>query len=181
MRLGYAMKMFGVVSISIINSAWPKILFSFILVMCVLQNQVANTSENNDEIVFLFDNYFKFFNLKDSEALAGKIFHPPIQYSNGKSHEVWATNADIINGFDGAFKQLRELGWDRSVITETVVCALDEYYALVELSYSRLDAEGIVIYPSLRKGAYILLNTENGWRIIADYAQQSSVRLSCSS
>ena len=104
-----------------------------------------------------------------------------LNHSNGKRHDLWNSESDVARGFVEALAALRAQGWDKSVISNIYICVLAENYALVELSYSRLDADGDVIPPRKRKGVYVVLRTDDGWRIIADYAHQPSVQISCSS
>ena len=150
-----------------------------VFVVSLIQPAYSGDAEN--QIEQLFNSYFALFNAGDTEALASQIFEPPVQFSNGESHGTWAAESDVVHGFVESLATLRDQGWARSEISSIHVCVIAEHYALVELGYFRIDADGNVLAPQKRKGVYIVLRTDNGWRIIADYAQEPSVQINCSS
>jgi hypothetical protein len=113
-------------------------------------------------------------------AIAKQIFATPVQFSIETGHDSWETEADIVRGFDESLNTLRAEGWAKSIIEELSVCVLAENLALVDLTYSRLRADGSTIPPRLRKGTYVVLRSSHTWRIIADYGHDVEARVYCS-
>jgi hypothetical protein len=158
------------------GTIFPLILISFM----ILPIADLRADDAKAQVEQLFNRYFVYFNSGESELIAKHIIGPPVQLLGLDSHEIWATQSEISSGFEQAIKQLRSMGWSKSLINDLDVCIVADNLAFVELNYSREDASGELIPPAERRGLYVVLKSDLGWRIIADYGHDTDKRFSCS-
>jgi hypothetical protein len=156
------------------------IIFLLLLVFMFLPVTALSADDAKTQVEQLFNRYFVYFNLGESELIAKHIIGPPVQLLGLDSHEVWATQSEISSGFEQAIRQLRSVGWSKSLINNLDVCIVADNLAFVDLNYSREDASGELIPPAERRGLYVVLKSDLGWRIIADYGHDTDKRFSCS-
>lgn len=159
----------------------PDSIYSLLLLSLMLFPVAGLQADDAEtQVELLFSQYFIYFNSGESELIAKNIISPPVQLSDLDSHEVWVTQSEISSGFEQAIQQLRSKGWSKSVINDLDVCVVADNLAFVELNYSRQDTSGELIPPAERRGLYVVLKSDLGWRIIADYHHDIDKRVECS-
>jgi hypothetical protein len=159
-----------------LNTKFSMVLLCFLFLFA----EGVRAEDAKTRVEQLFAQYFVYFNSGESELIAKNIISPPVQLSDFDSHEVWLTQSEISSGFALAIKDLQSKGWSKSVINELDVCVVADNLAFVELNYSRQNTSGEPMPPAERRGLYVVLKSDLGWRIIADYHHDIDKQLECS-
>ena len=125
------------------------------------------------EVEAHMERYVKLFNNEQAEVIAGGIYLAPVLTweSHGKKQYADITEKDVSEDFDSSFKMMKVNGWKQSVIHGMDIRIGGKDLAFVDMSFSRLMADGKPIPPVQRTWSYVLVKRESGWRIISAHGQ----------
>ena len=157
----------------------PKMLGPVIATIAALHLFPTPVAAQQQEVIELFNQYLALFNAGDSESIAKSIYLAPTHYAGDWTQDTWQTEEEVELGFDEEFNDLRDAGWSKSVSESIDVCIASDSLAFVTLTYSRLDASGEPIPPTLRTGMYVTVQTPDGWRIYAAFDYVQRVQFDC--
>jgi len=104
------------------------------------------------------ERYVGYFNAENLEQYQTAFQFPVIRSTGGVLEILSDPTAPMAN-----FDNIKKTGWVTSRIDAINVLSESSEAALVEFSFSRMDASGNAFFNST--GHYGLVNTDNGWKI----------------
>ena len=102
--------------------------------------------------------YVGYFNAEDLEQYQETFEFPAARFTGGVLAVLSDPAIPMAN-----FENIKKTGWVISRIDSITVLSESSEAALVEFSFSRMDASGNVFFSST--GHYGLVNTDEGWKI----------------
>ena len=128
-------------------------------VLIVIAALIASLHVKADESPTQFiERYVGYFNAEDLQLYQTSFEFPVVQSMGGETQIYSDRSVPMAN-----FEQIRKTGWVKSRIDAIKVLAQSPEAALVEFSFSRMNAEGNTFLSST--GHYGLVNTDAGWKI----------------
>ena len=120
---------------------------------------VASVSASAGETPTQFmERYVGYFNAEDLEQYQATFEFPAVRFTGGVLEILSDPAVPMAN-----FENIKKTGWVTSRIDSITVLAESAEAALVEFSFSRMDASGNAFFNST--GHYGLVNTDDGWKI----------------
>ena len=120
---------------------------------------VASVSASAGETPTQFmERYVRYFNAEDLEQYQQTFEFPVVRFTGGVLEILSDPAVPMAN-----FENIKKTGWVTSRIDAITVLSESAEAALVEFSFSRMDASGNAFFKST--GHYGLVNTDNGWKI----------------
>ena len=120
---------------------------------------VATVSASARETPTQFmERYVGYFNAEDLEQYQATFEFPTVRFTGGVL--VILSNPAVPMA---DFENIKKTGWVTSRIDSITVLSESAEAALVEFSFSRIDASGNAFFNST--GHYGLVNTDDGWKI----------------
>ena len=120
---------------------------------------VATVSASASETPTQFmERYVGYFNAEDLEQYQATFEFPTVRFTGGVL--VILSNPAVPMA---DFENIKKTGWVTSRIDSITVLSESAEAALVEFSFSRIDASGNAFFNST--GHYGLVNTDDGWKI----------------
>ena len=104
------------------------------------------------------ERYVGYFNAEDLEQYQQTFEFPAVRFTGGVLEILSDPAVPLAN-----FENIKKTGWVTSRIYSLNVLSESSEAALVEFSFSRLDAFGSAFFKST--GHYGLVNTDDGWKI----------------
>ncbi len=104
------------------------------------------------------ERYVGYFNAEDLEQYQETFEFPAIRFTGGALEILSDPTVPMAN-----FENIKKTGWVTSRIDSITVLSESAEAALVEFSFSRMDAYGDAFFKST--GHYGLVNTDDGWKI----------------
>ena len=126
-----------------------KILPSLTLTLLVSGSLWA---QNPEEALY---KYFELFNSADKEAI-NEASDSPFVFLIGNNKTVSEYYGDSVD-----FEGLRKQGWAYSKINESELIYSDEFSAMVDINFSRLNKDEEIL--STTNVTYLLINKEGKW------------------
>lgn len=120
------------------------------------------------EVTAHMQRYTKLFNEEQSEAIATEIYEAPVLLPRPLDElpAIAQTPRALQELYTNIFQSVRSKGWKRSVVHDMHVHLAGTHMAFVEITFSRLRANGEAIPPERRIATYIASKRETGWRLI---------------
>lgn len=160
-----------------LNLVVAVFLFSLSTAVIAANNQPQDISQENEDVASieqLFKNYLDFQNRDDMDAIASKIYRPPVLslYAN----KVYQTSADLATAWKVYLGKPREDGRQRS-ISSVRTCLMSKTVAIsaVDFVVPTDGNEGIAKRPWF----YTLQKTEGAWRIVSLAPRDASSTFAC--
>ena len=120
---------------------------------------VASVSASAGETPTQFmERYVGYFNAEDLEQYQATFEFPVVRFTGGVLEILSDPAVPMAN-----FENIKKTGWVTSRIDSITVLSESAEAALVEFSFSRMDASGNAFFNST--GHYGLVNTDDGWKI----------------
>ena len=120
---------------------------------------LASTVVSADETPTQFmKRYVGYFNAQDLEQYQGTFEFPAVRFTGGSLEILSDPAVPMAN-----FENIKKTGWVTSRIDAITVLSESAEAALVEFSFSRIDASGEAFFNSI--GHYGLVKTDDGWKI----------------
>lgn len=120
---------------------------------------VATVSASASETPTQFmERYVGYFNAEDLEQYQATFEFPAVRFTGGVLEILSDPAVPMAN-----FENIKKTGWVTSRIDSISVLSESAEAALVEFSFSRIDASGSAFFNST--GHYGLVNTDDGWKI----------------
>ena len=120
---------------------------------------VASVSASAGETPTQFmERYVGYFNAEDLEQYQTTFEFPAVRFTGGVLEILSDPAVPMAN-----FENIKKTGWVTSRIDSITVLSESAEAALVEFSFSRMDASGNAFFNST--GHYGLVNTDDGWKI----------------
>tara|TARA_Y100000766_G_scaffold141897_1_gene122047 strand:+ start:248 stop:676 length:429 start_codon:yes stop_codon:yes gene_type:complete len=132
-----------------------KILPSLTLTLLVSGSLWA---QNPEEALY---KYFELFNSADKEAI-NEASDSPFVFLIGNNKTVSEYYGDSVD-----FEGLRKQGWAYSKINESELIYSDEFSAMVDINFSRLNKDEEIL--STTNVTYLLINKEGKWLLKAGF------------
>ena len=104
------------------------------------------------------ERYVGYFNAEDLEQYQATFEFPAVRFTGGVLEILSDPAVPMAN-----FEHIKKTGWVTSRIDSITVLSESAEAALVEFSFSRMDASGYAFFNST--GHYGLVNTDDGWKI----------------
>ena len=104
------------------------------------------------------ERYVGYFNAEDLEQYQQAFKFPTVRFTGGVLEVLSDPAVPMAN-----FENIKKTGWVTSRIDSINVLSESSEAALVEFSFSRMDASGNAFFNST--GHYGLVNTDDGWKI----------------
>ena len=104
------------------------------------------------------ERYVEYFNAEDLEQYQQTFEFPAVRFTGGVLEILSDPAVPMAN-----FENIKKTGWVASRIDSISVLSESPEAALVEFSFSRMDASGNAFFNST--GHYGLVNTDDGWKI----------------
>ena len=104
------------------------------------------------------ERYVGYFNAEDLEQYQQAFKFPTVRFTGGVLEVLSDPAVPMAN-----FENIKKTGWVTSRIDSIHVLSESSEAALVEFSFSRMDASGNAFFNST--GHYGLVNTDDGWKI----------------
>lgn len=104
------------------------------------------------------ERYVGYFNAEDLEQYQQAFEFPAVRFTGGVLEVLSDPAVPMAN-----FENIKKTGWVTSRIDSINVLSESSEAALVEFSFSRIDASGNAFFNST--GHYGLVNTDDGWKI----------------
>lgn len=104
------------------------------------------------------ERYVGYFNAEDLEQYQATFEFPAVRFTGGVLEILSDPAVPMAN-----FENIKKTGWVTSRIDSITVLSESAEAALVEFSFSRMDASGYAFFNST--GHYGLVNTDDGWKI----------------
>ena len=121
----------------------------------LLASTVMSASETPTQFM---ERYVGYFNAEDLEQYQQAFEFPAVRFTGGVL-EILSDPAVPMADFEN----IKKTGWVASRIDSISVLSESPEAALVEFSFSRMDASGNAFFNST--GHYGLVNTDDGWKI----------------
>ena len=126
-----------------------------IAITVLLASTVVSAGETPTQFM---ERYVGYFNAKDLEQYQQTFKFPAVRFTGGVLEILSDPAVPMAN-----FENIKKTGWVTSRIDSITVLSESEEAALVEFSFSRMDASGNAFFNST--GHYGLVNTDDGWKI----------------
>ena len=125
------------------------------------------------EVTAHMQRYTELFNEEQSEAIATEIYEAPVLLPRPLDElpAIAQTPRALQELYTNLFQSVRSKGWKRSVVHDMRVRIAGTHMAFVEMTFSRLQANGEAIPPARRIANYIVLKRDIGWRLISVSSQ----------
>ena len=121
----------------------------------LLASTVMSASETPTQFM---ERYVGYFNAEDLEQYQQAFEFPAVRFTGGVLEILSDPAVPMAN-----FENIKKTGWVASRIDSINVLSESPEAALVEFSFSRMDASGNAFFNST--GHYGLVNTDDGWKI----------------
>lgn len=121
----------------------------------LLASTVMSASETPTQFM---ERYVGYFNAEDLEQYQQAFEFPAVRFTGGVLEILSDPAVPMAN-----FENIKKTGWVASRIDSISVLSESPEAALVEFSFSRMDASGNAFFNST--GHYGLVNTDDGWKI----------------
>ena len=131
---------------------------------CSFSSEIKRDSKALDEVEILMQRYFDAFNAADTEAIK-MCWHTPGWISNGESNQELKTIEDVGAIYKSLFEKIKSEGWDHSELIDEDIEMINLKLAMVKIHFKRIDKEGNVMMPKVRKGMYKVLKIDNEWKL----------------
>jgi hypothetical protein len=128
---------------------------SLIVIAALVASLATIAGETPTQFMERYVGYFNAENLEQYET----AFQFPVIRSTGGVLEILSDPTAPMANFDN----IKKTGWVTSRIDAINVLSESSEAALVEFSFSRMDASGNAFFNST--GHYGLVNTDDGWKI----------------
>ena len=126
-----------------------------IAITVLLASTVVSATETPTQFM---ERYVGFFNAQDLEQYQETFEFPVVRLTGGVLEILSDPAVPMAN-----FENIKKTGWVTSRIDSITVLSESAEAALVEFSFSRMDASGHAFFNST--GHYGLVNTDDGWKI----------------
>ena len=126
-----------------------------IAITVLLASTVVSAGETPTQFM---ERYVGYFNAEDLEQYQQTFKFPAVRFNGGVLEILSDPAVPMAN-----FENIKKTGWVTSRIDSITVLSESEEAALVEFSFSRMDASGNAFFNST--GHYGLVNTDDGWKI----------------
>ena len=126
-----------------------------IAITVLLASTVVSATETPTQFV---ERYVGYFNAQDLEQYQETFEFPVVRLTGGVLEILSDPAVPMAN-----FENIKKTGWVTSRIDCITVLSESAEAALVEFSFSRMDASGHAFFNST--GHYGLVNTDDGWKI----------------
>ena len=126
-----------------------------IAVTVLLVSTVVSAGETPTQFM---ERYVGYFNAEDLEQYQETFKFPAVRFTGGVLEVLSDPAVPMAN-----FENIKKTGWVTSRIDSIHVLSESSEAALVEFSFSRMDASGNAFFNST--GHYGLVNTDDGWKI----------------
>ena len=126
-----------------------------IAITALLASTVVSAGETPTQFM---ERYVGYFNAEDLEQYQQTFKFPAVRFNGGVLEILSDPAVPMAN-----FENIKKTGWVTSRIDSITVLSESEEAALVEFSFSRMDASGNAFFNST--GHYGLVNTDGGWKI----------------
>ena len=126
-----------------------------IAITVLLASTVVSAGETPTQFM---ERYVGYFNAKDLEQYQQTFKFPAVRFNGGVLEILSDPAVPMAN-----FENIKKTGWVTSRIDSITVLSESEEAALVEFSFSRMDASGNAFFNST--GHYGLVKTDDGWKI----------------
>lgn len=126
-----------------------------IAITVLLASTVVSAGETPTQFM---ERYVGYFNAEDLEQYQQTFKFPAVRFTGGVLEILSDPAVPMAN-----FENIKKTGWVTSRIDSITVLSESEEAALVEFSFSRMDASGNAFFNST--GHYGLVNTDDGWKI----------------
>ena len=123
--------------------------------------------------------YFDVFNAQDVSAILDRIYSIPVHIGSSSGHRAYESAEDARSSLANLYPQIKEQGWEKSVITNVDACVIADGVVFAEVTYTRDKADGEAIAPGLRSNVYVVQNLDSGWRITAFYSRDMDKGFNC--
>ena len=128
---------------------------SLIAIAALVVSIGANAGETPTQFM---ERYVGYFNAEDLEQYQQTFEFPAVRFTGGVLEILSDPAVPMAN-----FKNIKKTGWVTSRVDSITVLSESVEAALVEFSFSRIDASGNAFFNST--GHYGLVNTDDGWKI----------------
>ena len=128
---------------------------SLIAIAALVVSIGASAGETPTQVM---ERYVGYFNAEDLEQYQATFEFPAVRFTGGVLEILSDPDVPMAN-----FENIKKTGWVTSRIDAITVLSESAEAALVEFSFSRMDASGNAFFKST--GHYGLVNTDNGWKI----------------
>ena len=126
-----------------------------IAITILLASTVVSAGETPTQFM---ERYVGYFNAEDLEQYQQTFKFPAVRFNGGVLEILSDPAVPMAN-----FENIKKTGWVTSRIDSITVLSESEEAALVEFSFSRMDASGNAFFNST--GHYGLVKTDDGWKI----------------
>ena len=128
---------------------------TLIAITVLLASTVVSAGETPTQFM---ERYVGHFNAEDLEQYQDTFEFPAVRFTGGVLEILSDPAVPMAN-----FENIKKTGWVTSRIDSITVLSESAEAALVEFSFSRMDASGNAFFNST--GHYGLVNTDDGWKI----------------
>jgi hypothetical protein len=120
------------------------------------------------EVKAQMEHYVDLFNREEAAAISTEIYSAPVLLpkAGDEKHTIVNSAKDMQSHWAGVFTDIKSKGWKRSVVHDMDIRVLTSHLALVDMTYTRLRADGTAIPPERRIATYMLIKRDSGWRIM---------------
>jgi hypothetical protein len=128
---------------------------TLIVLAALIASCLANAEETPTQFM---QRYVGYFNAEDLEAYQTAFKFPVVRFTGGGFELLSDPSTPMAN-----FENIKKTGWVTSRVDSISVLSVSSRAALVEFSFSRIDASGNAFFQST--GYYGLVNADAGWKI----------------
>jgi hypothetical protein len=128
---------------------------TLIAITVLLASTVVSAGETPTQFM---ERYVGHFNAEDLEQYQETFEFPAVRFTGGVLEILSDPAVPMAN-----FENIKKTGWVTSRVDSITVLSESAEAALVEFSFSRMDASGNAFFNST--GHYGLVNTDDGWKI----------------
>ena len=128
---------------------------TLIAITVLLASTVVSAGETPTQFM---ERYVGHFNAEDLEQYQETFEFPAVRFTGGVLEILSDPAVPMAN-----FENIKKTGWVTSRVDYITVLSESAEAALVEFSFSRMDASGNAFFNST--GHYGLVNTDDGWKI----------------
>ena len=118
--------------------------------------------------------YVALCNEEGFEDVAREIFHAPVLWRVDRQVQVDMTGEAIRERFVSAWKIVKKNGWRRSVVHDMGIRVPASDLAFVDVTFTRLKADGTAMPPGRRTWSHVLIKRDSGWRIVSALEHSAS-------
>ena len=128
---------------------------TLIVLAALMASCLANAEETPTQFM---QRYVGYFNAEDLEQYQTAFKFPVVRFTGGAFELLSDPSTPMAN-----FENIKKTGWVTSRVDSISVLSVSSRAALVEFSFSRIDASGDAFFQST--GYYGLVNTDSVWKI----------------